>query len=142
MDTLSPTERSERMGRVRSKDTKPELTVRRLVHSLGFRYRLHNRELPGTPDLVFCSRRKIIFVHGCFWHRHDPECPLTRLPKSNLEFWLRKLEQNRTRDNKNIKRLRADGWRVMVVWECELSNLEALTRRIRPFLERRAFKIG
>lgn len=142
MDTLSPTERSERMGRVRSTDTKPELTVRRLVHSLGFRYRLHDRKLPGTPDLVFSSRRKILFVHGCFWHRHGPRCPLTRLPKSKLEFWLRKLEQNHTRDEKNIKRLRADGWRVMVVWECELSNLEAVTRRIITFLERRALKIG
>ena len=91
-DTLSPKERSERMSRIRGKDTKPELTVRRLVHGMGFRYRLHGKRLPGKPDMVFSARRKVIFVHGCFWHRHpDPGCPLARLPKSKLDFWRTKL---------------------------------------------------
>lgn len=99
-DTLSPQERSERMGRVRNKDTKPEMVVRRLTHSLGYRYRLHGRKLPGRPDMVFAGRKKVIFVHGCFWHRHDEQnCPLTRWPKSRLEFWVPKLEKNKQRDS-------------------------------------------
>ena len=94
-DTLTPEQRSERMRRVRSKDTKPEILVRQIVHRLGFRFRLHRRDLPGIPDLVFPQRRKVIFVHGCFWHRHqDQSCPLARLPKSRLEFWRPKLEAN------------------------------------------------
>ena len=105
MDTLSKAQRSERMSRVRGKDTKPELLVRRLVHGMGYRYRLHRRDLPGTPDLVFPGRRKVIFVHGCFWHRHpDPACKLARLPKSRTDFWLPKLEGNRARDIENAAR--------------------------------------
>lgn len=122
------------MALVRSKDTKPELKVRRLVHSLGFRYRLHNTKLPGKPDLVFGGRRKIIFVNGCFWHRHGRRCPLTRLPKSKLDFWRMKLEQNRTRDRKNYRSLRARGWDILVLWECELGNVECLTEKITAFL--------
>jgi len=134
MDTLTPAQRSERMSRVRSKDTKPELTVRRLVHSLGYRYRLHGRKLPGNPDLVFASRRKVIFVHGCFWHRH-PRCRNTRLPKSRLDFWRPKLESNRKRDLKNQRKLRRLGWRYLVVWECQTKNMERLSERIIDFLE-------
>jgi DNA mismatch endonuclease (patch repair protein) len=134
MDTLTPAQRSERMGRVRSKDTKPELVVRRLVHSLGFRYRLHNTKLPGKPDLVFPGRRKIIFVHGCFWHRHGRACPLTRLPKSRLEFWQPKLEENHKRDRKNYRSLRASGWDILVLWECQLQDLEFVTGKITEFL--------
>jgi len=133
MDTLSPPERSERMGRVRSKDTKPELAVRRLVHSLGYRYRLHQPDLPGCPDLVFPCRKKVIFIHGCFWHRHDGR-PNTRLPKSKLDFWQPKLEANWHRDAKNMRRLRASGCGIMVIWECQVKRLANLERRITRFL--------
>ena len=135
MDTLTPTERSDRMSRVRSKNTKPEWTVRRLVQSLGFRYRLHSADLPGKPDLVFPARRRVIFVHGCFWHRHTARCALARLPKSRLDFWQPKLEQNRKRDEKNVRRLRAAGWKVLTVWECQLGKEEILKARILKFLE-------
>lgn len=133
-DTLTPRERSERMSRVRSTDTKPEMRVRRLVHGLGYRYRLHVRELPGTPDLVFPSRRAVIFVHGCFWHRHE-NCALARLPKSRLDFWRKKLESNTTRDAAQQERLRELGWRVLVVWECQLGDTAKLTDTIRHFLD-------
>lgn len=134
MDTLSVPQRSERMARVRSKDTKPELVVRRMVHRLGFRYRLHGKGLPGKPDMVFASRMKVIFVHGCFWHRHTARCPFTRMPKSNLEFWQSKFEENHRRDEKNVKLLRAAGWKVLTVWECQISRAEALKARIIKFL--------
>ena len=133
-DTLSPSERSERMGRVHSGNTKPEMRVRRLVHAMGYRYRLHCRDMPGTPDLVFRGRRKVIFVHGCFFHRH-PGCALARLPKSKHDFWLPKLEGNKVRDDRNIALLRSDGWAVLVVWECETKGKEALEARIRRFLD-------
>ncbi|RMB07975.1 very short patch repair endonuclease [Eilatimonas milleporae] len=136
MDTLSKRQRSERMGRIKAKDTKPEMTVRRLVHGLGYRYRLHRRDLPGNPDLVFTSRRKVIFVHGCFWHRHpDKDCKLARLPKTRLDFWLPKLEANRERDIKKQKQLRDLGWRFMIIWECQLNNLDDLLINIKGFLE-------
>lgn len=134
-DTLSPTERGERMRRVRGKDTGPEMLVRKMVHGMGYRYRLHVRSLPGTPDLVFSGRRKALFVHGCFWHRHpDPACPLARLPKSRLDFWLPKLDGNAARDRDNLERLKAMGWGVMIVWECQLHDRDALRRHIREFL--------
>lgn len=134
-DTLTPRERSERMSRVRGADTKPEMLVRRLAHAMGYRYRLHGKGLPGKPDLVFSSRRKVIFVHGCFWHRHpDKKCRLARLPKSRLEFWLPKLEGNRQRDEKNQIKLRELGWNAMVIWECQLRDKGALGERIREFL--------
>lgn len=136
MDTLSPRDRSERMSRVRGKDTKPELLVRRLVHSLGYRYRLHRRDLPGRPDLVFPARQKVIFVHGCFWHRHRARrCRLARLPKTRLEFWEPKLEANRLRDLRAYAALRKAGWKILVVWECGLSNKEQLENKLRRFLE-------
>lgn len=123
------------MSRVRSKDTKPELLVRRLVHGMGYRYRLHSRTLPGHPDLVFTRRRKIVFVHGCFWHRHpDPGCKLARMPKSRLDFWAPKLELNRRRDIESQAKLRELGWDVLVVWECELRDRADLESRIRSFL--------
>lgn len=136
MDTLSKAERSERMSRIRSKDGKPELIVRRLVHAMGYRYRLHDRRLPGSPDMVFPSRRKAMFVHGCFWHRHPSKrCALARLPKSRLDFWLPKLEANARRDRRNGGRLNALGWSYMVVWECQLRELDAVRNRIVRFLE-------
>ncbi len=136
-DTLTRKERSERMSRVRGKDSKPEMVVRRLVHGMGYRYRLHRRDLPGTPDLVFPSRKKAIFVHGCFWHRHpDPACKLARLPKSRLDFWIPKLEGNRRRDRDNQARLGELGWDVLVVWECRIGYKEQIENELRAFLER------
>ena len=132
MDTLSQADRSERMSRVRSKGTKLEMRVRRIVHAMGYRYRLYRRDLPGCPDLVFPARGKVVFVHGCFWHRHEG---CGRLPKSRLDFWLPKLESNRQRDLANQERLRGMGWSVLVVWECELRDAEVLAERVRSFLE-------
>lgn len=133
MDTLSPIERSERMGRVRGKDTKPEMAVRRLVHGMGFRYRLHSGKLPGRPDLVFAGLKSVIFVHGCFWHRH-PGCARCRMPKSRLEYWEPKLEENRNRDLRNQRKLRKEGWRVMVIWECQLADQDRVKGRILRYL--------
>lgn len=136
MDTLDPQQRSARMALVGAKNTKPELLVRRLVHGLGYRYVLHRRDLPGTPDLVFRGKGKVIFVHGCFWHRHrDRSCALARLPKSRREFWVPKLEGNAARDSKNIRALRRSGWTVMTIWECQLRDKARLTERIKGFLD-------
>lgn len=136
MDSLTKHERSERMSRIKATDTKPELVVRRLTHAMGFRYRLHDSRLPGRPDLVFARRKKVIFVHGCFWHRHgSKDCKLARLPKSRLDFWLPKLEANQARDKRVSRELDALGWKVMVVWECELKDRVALAGRIEEFLE-------
>jgi len=123
------------MSRVKGRDTGPELTVRRAIHKMGFRYRLHARELPGRPDLVFARRGIAMFVHGCFWHRHpDPACKLARLPKSRLDFWLPKLEGNRARDIATIARLEALGWTVVVVWECQTSDSAGLDLLLRDAL--------
>lgn len=136
MDTLSPAERSARMARVKGKGSSAELTVRRLVHRLGYRYRLHGGKLPGRPDLVFPGRKKVIFVHGCFWHRHpDPDCKLARLPKSRHEFWVPKLEGNRARDLRQLAALEALGWRALVLWECGLKDEAFLENEIRTFLD-------
>jgi len=136
MDTLTKVERSQRMALVRSADTKPEMCVRRLVFRLGFRYRLHARDLPGCPDIVFRNRKKVIFVQGCFWHRHSSaSCHLARLPKSRKAFWSAKLDANRQRDQVNHRKLRRSGWHVLQVWECELKNIDKLQRRIVGFLE-------
>jgi len=134
LDPLSPEERSERMSRVRQKDTRPEMRVRRLVHGLGYRYRLHGAGLPGKPDLVFAGRRKVIFVHGCYWHRHDCKNG-QRLPKTRLDFWLPKLKRNAERDREIIEQLGEIGWEALVIWECETKDTDALTKKIRRFLE-------
>jgi DNA mismatch endonuclease (patch repair protein) len=134
VDTITRSERSEIMSRVRSKNSRPEMLVRRLVHSEGYRYRLHARDLPGCPDLVFRTRRKVIFVHGCFWHRH-PRCALARMPKSRLEFWEPKLEANRERDVRNRNRLAGLGWRTLTIWECQLDDPIRLRKMIRSFLD-------
>lgn len=124
------------MSRVRGKDTSPELTVRRLIHALGYRFRLHRRDLPGTPDLVFPGRRKVIFVHGCFWHRHPhPACKLARMPKSRQEFWGPKLEGNRARDLRTEAALAEAGWDVMTIWECALRDRASLENKIGTFLD-------
>jgi DNA mismatch endonuclease (patch repair protein) len=126
------------MSRVRAKDTKPELAVRRLVHGMGYRYRLHDKRLPGRPDLVFTARRKAIQVHGCFWHRHpDPECHLARLPKSRQEFWIAKLDGNRARDERNAAAVRALGWEQLELWECQLRDRGEVERRVIGFLGER-----
>lgn len=115
-DTVSPAKRSDVMSRVRSTDTKPELLIRKGLHALGFRYRLHAKDLPGKPDLVFPRYKALIFVNGCFWHGHD--CNLYRFPKSNTEYWKGKIARNVERDASNIKRLKDAGWRILVIWEC------------------------
>ncbi|MGO9267202.1 MAG: very short patch repair endonuclease [Candidatus Binataceae bacterium] len=139
MDTVSPTRRSEIMSLVRGKDTRPELAVRRLVYAMGHRYRLHPRKIPGAPDLAFAGRHKVIFVHGCFWHRH-PGCPNTRTPKSNVSFWQTKLADNRRRDLRNQRRLAALGWSFLVIWECELSDMIKVRRRLKAFLVKKGEK--
>ena len=133
VDTLTPEERSKRMALVRGKNTKPEMIVRRLVHSLRYRYRLHDRNLPGRPDLVFTSRRKVIYVHGCFWHRHA-ECPRSTMPKSRMQFWREKLEENERRDRNNQAALLSLGWEFLIIWECELKDLDGAAGRVSDFL--------
>lgn len=133
VDSLDQAARSAVMARVRGKNTRPEMTVRKLVFAAGYRYRLHVRKLPGSPDLVFHSRKKVIFVHGCFWHRHD-NCAASRIPKSRVDFWSSKLNDNKVRDQRNREALIEVGWKVLVVWECELSNLPMLEERLRLFL--------
>lgn len=134
MDNLAPAERSEIMSRVHAKDTQPEMLVRKLVFAEGYRYRLHDRKLPGCPDIVFKNRAKVIFVHGCFWHRHA-NCALARMPKSRLDFWEPKLRANKERDARNKKLLAKEGWKVLTIWECELRDTEQLKRTIRRFLD-------
>lgn len=121
------------MAQVKSKGMKPEMQVRRLLHGLGYRYRLHRKDLPGRPDLVFPSRRKVVFVNGCFWHKHSG-CPRVRIPSTNRDYWQTKLERNRSRDERNIALLQEDDWEVMTVWECELRDLPAATERLVAFL--------
>jgi len=133
VDTLTPEERGARMALVRNKNTKPEMRVRSMAHRMGFRFRLHGARLPGRPDLVFASTRKVIFVHGCFWHRH-PGCSRTRMPKSRLDFWEPKLLGNATRDRKKQDALEKLGWTVLVIWECETENEEVLRRKLLEFL--------
>ena len=136
MDTLTPSERSRRMSLIRSKGTGPELQVRRTLHLMGYRFRLHRRNLPGHPDIVLPKYRSVIFVHGCFWHRHpDPNCRLARLPKSRLDFWQPKLAANVERDSRAQLALREAGWQVLVVWECELGNNEQLENKLRRWIE-------
>lgn len=134
-------DRSANMRAIRSKDMLPELTVRSLAHKLGYRFRLHRKDLPGKPDLVFAARRKVIFVHGCFWHSHN--CKAAHIPKSNLDYWGPKLQRNQARDRKNITALKADGWQALIIWECELKDTIAIKRRVKQFLGRaRAGNLG
>lgn len=126
MDNLTPTQRSRLMSLVRGKDTRPEVLVRRIVFSLGYRYRLHGH-LPGRPDLVLPRLRKVVFVHGCFWHRHA-RCKKATTPAANKEFWLSKFRANRRRDRRTCRQLELLGWSVIVVWECQLKDLDAVTK--------------
>jgi len=122
------------MARIRSQDTQPEVTVRRLLFSLGYRYRLHRRDLPGSPDICFPSRKKVVFVHGCFWHRHEG-CARTTTPKTRTSYWEDKFRKNVVRDRRNLLDLAALGWDAMVVWECETRDLERLAARLARFLD-------
>jgi DNA mismatch endonuclease (patch repair protein) len=134
MDTLTPKQRSERMRRVRSRDTKPEVALRRLVFSLGYRFRKNRRDIVGNPDIAFIGKKRAIFVHGCFWHRH--RCANgQRAPKSRRTFWTKKFENNVRRDAVVRRDLKTAGWRSLVVWECELKNLSRVERRVRRFLD-------
>ncbi len=132
-DPLTPQERSRNMARIRSQNTKPEKIVRQLVTSLGLRYRLQRRDLPGKPDLVFGPRRTALFVHGCFWHQH-PHCPAGRLPTANRVFWEIKLTRNRARDAASNAALRRLGWRVLTIWECETKKPDQLLKRLAKLL--------
>ncbi|MDZ7640959.1 MAG: very short patch repair endonuclease [Desulfurivibrio sp.] len=134
MDTLSKERRSWNMSRIKGKDTKPELIVRSLLHSMGYRYRLHQKSLPGKPDMVFKKYRAVIFVHGCFWHRHKG-CKFAYKPKSKQEFWQRKFLENEARDKKNRFKLEKLDWKVLVIWECEVENIEKLKRKVTAFLQ-------
>ena len=134
VDVLTREQRSLNMSRIRGRDTKPEMIVRRLVHAGGYRYRLHRRDLPGRPDLVFPSRRKVIFVHGCFWHRHHCSAGRVRLA-TNAKFWNTKIAGNVTRDGKSEAVLAEQGWSVLVVWECETRDLDHLKRTLQKFLD-------
>ena len=132
MDTISQSERSLQMGRIRSKDTRPELTVRSILHLCGYRFRLHRKDLPGRPDIVLPIHRKIILVQGCFWHGHT--CRLASKPKSNEDYWNLKIQTNRARDSRNLEALQSLGWNVLELWECEIRKLEGLEERLRHFM--------
>lgn len=129
VDHVSPKVRSRIMASVKAQGTKPEMAVRRALHRLGYRYRLHRKDLPGRPDLLFVAKRKVLFVNGCFWHFHNG-CPRAKFPKSNRDFWVSKLERNRRRDADNMASLRELGWDVYTVWECELKDLDRAVKRI------------
>ncbi|MCK5225990.1 MAG: DNA mismatch endonuclease Vsr [Planctomycetes bacterium] len=131
-DVHTKKQRSFNMSRIRGKDTKPEMVVRSMVHQMGYRYRLHDKKLPGKPDLVLKRHKKIIFVHGCFWHVHN--CKYGRVkPKTNAEFWEKKRTGNRERDKVNIKKLKKDGWSVLAVWECQIKREGYLEKKLRQF---------
>jgi DNA mismatch endonuclease (patch repair protein) len=134
VDKLTPEQRSRHMRGIRQRNTTPEVAVRKLLHSLGFRYRLNDRSLPGSPDIVFRKRRKVIFVHGCFWHGHY-DCKLATLPKSRTQFWLDKFAANRERDARVADDLTQSGWNVLTVWQCQLRDISALEKCLRAFLE-------
>lgn len=132
VDTRTPEQRRQIMQSVGQRNTGPEVTVRRALHRLGYRFRLHRKSLPGRPDIVFPSRRKVVFIHGCFWHGHN--CAKGRLPKSRLEYWIPKIETNKVRDERNVNELRKAGWESLVVWQCELARIDETVGTISRFL--------
>lgn len=132
-DVFTKEKRSRIMSRVKGRDTKPEILVRSLVHRMGFRFRIHRRDLPGTPDMVLPRHAKVIFVHGCFWHGHK-RCPRSKRPTTNMDFWNRKLDVNIKRDKAFQGKLRSRGWKVMVIWQCETQRPEKLMRKFERFL--------
>lgn len=132
MDTLTPEMRSWNMSRIRGKDTKPELAVRSLLHGLGYRFRLKNDQIPGKPDIILPRYKAVIFVHGCFWHRHA-DCRYAYKPKSKIEFWQQKFEANIQRDQKVSEQLKELGWHQLIVWECEIKDIDTLKKKIKVF---------
>jgi DNA mismatch endonuclease, patch repair protein len=132
-DVFSPAKRSAIMSRITGKNTKPEIVVRKIVHSLGYRFRLHRKDLPGKPDLVLPRYRKIIFVNGCFWHGHA-DCRRAKLPTSKIKFWRQKIASNQARDIEVKRRLSLDGWGILVVWQCEIRRRNHLLRKLESFL--------
>ena len=135
MDQLTPAHRSWNMSRIRGRDTVPELVVRSVLHRLGYRFRLHDRNLPGRPDIVLTRFRTVVFVHGCFWHRH-PRCRFAYTPRSRVPFWLQKFQQNVERDTRFVRALRGEGWQVVTIWECQTRDRARLGGRLRRCLER------
>ncbi|TQD23576.1 very short patch repair endonuclease [Methanolobus vulcani] len=135
MDVHSRKQRSYNMSRIKGKDTKPEITVRKWLWNNGYRYRLHRKDLPGKPDIVFPGKKKVIFINGCFWHKHD--CEYFKWPKSNSDFWYQKISKNAQRDTKSYEQLRADGWNILIVWECEIKkkDLTSLYNKLTDFLD-------
>ncbi|MBD8560268.1 DNA mismatch endonuclease Vsr [Pseudomonas fluorescens] len=133
-DVVTPEQRSRNMSKIRGKNTKPEMIVRSTYHELGLRYRLHRKDLPGTPDLIFPKYRLCVFVHGCFWHRH-PGCKYAYTPKSRLDFWLPKLAKNIERDTRAQRALEAAGWRVSIIWECQTKNTDTLRSVIKKMFD-------
>lgn len=133
VDKISSERRSENMRRIKSKDTKPELAARRLLFKAGYRYRLHYKNLPGKPDIVFPKRKKVVLIHGCFWHGHE-DCSDGRMPKSRADYWPSKIVGNKARDERNIVMLSEQGWKVLVIWECETKDLRYLEERLMNFL--------
>jgi len=133
-DILTPDQRHKCMSNIRSTNTKPEIVVRRIVHGMGYRYRLHKRDLPGKPDIVLARHKKVIFVNGCFWHMHN--CSNGRVtPKTNAKFWQSKRKGNVERDKRNLRQLRKAGWKVLVVWECQTKNINRLARKLKRSLK-------
>lgn len=134
MDTFSPTKRSAIMSRIGGRSTRPEMVVRKIVSSLGFRYRLHLRDLPGCPDLAFIGKKKAVFVHGCFWHQHSG-CPRSAKPTTNIEFWKQKLQTNTERDRRALSALDEMGWSWLTIWQCEMKDLDHVTARLKEFIQ-------
>ena len=132
-DVFNPEERSRIMAKVRGENTSPERLVRSLIHKMGYRFRLNVKDLPGKPDIVLKKHKKVIFVHGCFWHQHEG-CPNAARPSSNTEYWNKKLDRNMIRDRENVQKLAYLGWKVLVVWECEIKDREKLVERLKGFL--------
>lgn len=132
-DIVSRSKRKEMMSSVKQRHTKPEITVRRLLHRLGYRFRLHSKKLPGTPDIVLPKYKSVIFVHGCFWHQHEG-CRKSRRPTSNVEFWNEKLDKNIERDNRKESELKSLGWKVLTIWDCEIKDEDLLIEKIKKFL--------
>lgn len=133
MDTFSKEKRSEIMSKIKGKDTKPEKIVRSLLHSMGYRFRIHRKDLPGNPDIVLPKYKTVIFIHGCFWHGHD--CKVSRVPKTRTHYWIDKFEKNRSRDRKNILDLKQTGWKVCVIWECQTQDFKKIENRIISLLK-------
>lgn len=131
--TATDLQRSAIMRAVKSKDTKPEIKIRSLIHKLGYRFRLHRKDIPGTPDIAFPVRHKVIFIHGCFWHGHDCKRG-SRVPKENRDYWENKIERNRRRDTINVDALQQLRWQILVIWECEITHSQDLTRKLTDFL--------